>query len=96
MDDYGTHRVQVSTILKSEIPIIYINFSDAKYPIELKKYLEKRIQIIKGWYDVNNKAQMKWDKLGDFIKFSQKKKDTTIYNLIFIAYNEREIKLKKN
>ena len=42
--------------LKSEIPIIYINFSDAKYPTELKKYLEKRVQIIKGWYDVRNKA----------------------------------------
>jgi len=57
-----------STLIRSGIPFVYLNFDIAKFSDHAYSLLMKRCPIVKGWYDNNNRAQVDWDQLREAIE----------------------------
>ncbi len=48
--------------IKTNIPIIIIDFNDVTWTDKAYSLIIKRCSFIKGYYDENNRAQIEWDK----------------------------------
>lgn len=59
-------------------PMVYFNFSDAKYPDELQSALHNRIEIVHGTYDEENRAQVDWATVQTAIENAKTKNDQEI------------------
>lgn len=68
-------------------PMIYFHFSDSSYPTKLQKDLSNRIEIISGYYDETNRAQIVWNDLQKNINHSYCKKSHEITNKVLPNYN---------
>lgn len=68
-------------------PMIYFHFSDSSYPEKLQTDLDKRIEIVNGFYDDNNRAQIHWETLINNIDSSYSKNSHTITNKVLPNFN---------
>jgi hypothetical protein len=44
--------------LRTQKPVVFIDFGVAEYGAELRKLLERRCAVVRGWYDADNRAQV--------------------------------------
>ncbi|MCP4914385.1 MAG: hypothetical protein GY909_14825 [Oligoflexia bacterium] len=67
------------TLSYTNRPIIFIDFGLGQITKEVRELLKKRCVIIKGWYDEQNRAQLDWEKLPDYLEQAKSKKvDLTV------------------
>ena len=76
------------TGMLTDKPILYFHFSDAEYPEGLRQHLNNRIEIVRGWYDEENKAQVNWDDLENHIKNAIPKNDKTICDFVLPSFKK--------
>lgn len=61
--------------LQTDMPIVFIDFGFNRLPDEDQLLFERRCAVIRGWYDSENRAQIRFDKLSEAIDASFMKKD---------------------
>jgi hypothetical protein len=54
--------------LRSDVPMVLIDFGGTTYRPELKAMLERRCAVVPGWFDENNRAQVDRQALADAIQ----------------------------
>ena len=81
MFDYA-FSTTFNVAMLSNKPIIYIHFSDAQYPEDIKPLLERRIELVDGWYDDENRAQIEWSALSAAIEDAGGKNDKAICDAV--------------
>lgn len=63
--------------LRSDLPVVLIDFGVTSYLPEWKEKLAKRCAIVEGWFDDQNRAQVDRDRLYEAILFASQLNDHT-------------------
>ncbi len=68
--DFMTSAVK-STLFPSEKPLLFFDFGFGVPTAKLKNILEKRISLVSGWFDKDNRAQIAWGEFENNIHTAQ-------------------------
>lgn len=87
--DYPSSTVFVDLLL-TDIPIVYLDFDISRFNSDARQLLHRRMPIVKGWYDAQNRAQLDWTELHNAILKSTEYKDSSFAEIYWASSHAPE------